>query len=663
MCAAQAFFLPHLVPRVGLSVASQYEIDKKLNIKSTDDVEAMGIRAYNAECRGIVTRYCAQWEDIVTRLGRWIDFKNDYKTMEPWYMESVWWVFKSVFEKNLVYRGFKIMPYSTACNTPLSNFEAGQNYKDDTRDPAVIVSLPIVGVQGQEDTSFVAWTTTPWTLPSNLALCVNPGFKYVKVVDKVRGQKFILMESCLKSLYKKPKKGKKNQVEPDYEVVQSFTGAELVGWHYKPLFPYFADHPGAFRVLSDDYVTDSAGTGVVHQAPAFGEDDYRVCMAHGVVVKGGELPCPVDANGRFTAAVTDFAGRYVKAADDDICAMLKANGRLIQKASIVHSYPFCWRSDTPLIYRAVPSWFVNVTEIKEDLLRNNDQTYWVPAFVKEKRFHNWLRDARDWAISRTRYWGTPIPLWVSDDGEEVVCVGSIDELAELSGERPTDLHRENIDHITIPSRQGKGVLKRVPEVFDCWFESGSMPYAQVHYPFENKEKFDAHFPADFIAEGLDQTRGWFYTLMVLSTALKNKPAFKNLIVNGLVLAQDGKKMSKRLKNYPPPSNVINAYGADALRLYLINSPVVRAEPLRFKESGVHDVIKDVFLPWYNAFRFFKMSVDRSGGFVPDASLVYASDNEMDQWLMVRVPCGLCECVHMAWLLTWLCDPSRPRCKA
>ena len=663
MCAAQAFFLPHLVPRVGLSVASQYEIDKKLNIKSTDDVEAMGIRAYNAECRGIVTRYCAQWEDIVTRLGRWIDFKNDYKTMEPWYMESVWWVFKSVFEKNLVYRGFKIMPYSTACNTPLSNFEAGQNYKDDTRDPAVIVSLPIVGVEGQEDTSFVAWTTTPWTLPSNLALCVNPGFKYVKVVDKVRGQKFILMESCLNSLYKKPKKGKKNQVEPDYEVVQSFTGAELVGWHYKPLFPYFADHPGAFRVLSDDYVTDSAGTGVVHQAPAFGEDDYRVCMAHGVVVKGGELPCPVDANGRFTAAVTDFAGRYVKAADDDICAMLKANGRLIQKASIVHSYPFCWRSDTPLIYRAVPSWFVNVTEIKEDLLRNNDQTYWVPAFVKEKRFHNWLRDARDWAISRTRYWGTPIPLWVSDDGEEVVCVGSIDELAELSGERPTDLHRENIDHITIPSRQGKGVLKRVPEVFDCWFESGSMPYAQVHYPFENKEKFDAHFPADFIAEGLDQTRGWFYTLMVLSTALKNKPAFKNLIVNGLVLAQDGKKMSKRLKNYPPPSNVINAYGADALRLYLINSPVVRAEPLRFKESGVHDVIKDVFLPWYNAFRFFKMSVDRSGGFVPDASLVYASDNEMDQWLMVRVPCGLCECVHMAWLLTWLCGPSRPRCKA
>ena len=648
---------------MGLSVASQYEIDKKLNIKSTDDVEAMGIRAYNAECRGIVTRYCAQWEDIVTRLGRWIDFKNDYKTMEPWYMESVWWVFKSVFEKNLVYRGFKIMPYSTACNTPLSNFEAGQNYKDDTRDPAVIVSLPIVGVQGQEDTSFVAWTTTPWTLPSNLALCVNPGFKYVKVVDKVRGQKFILMESCLNSLYKKPKKGKKNQVEPDYEVVQSFTGAELVGWHYKPLFPYFADHPGAFRVLSDDYVTDSAGTGVVHQAPAFGEDDYRVCMAHGVVVKGGELPCPVDANGRFTAAVTDFAGRYVKAADDDICAMLKANGRLIQKASIVHSYPFCWRSDTPLIYRAVPSWFVNVTEIKEDLLRNNDQTYWVPAFVKEKRFHNWLRDARDWAISRTRYWGTPIPLWVSDDGEEVVCVGSIDELAELSGERPTDLHRENIDHITIPSRQGKGVLKRVPEVFDCWFESGSMPYAQVHYPFENKEKFDAHFPADFIAEGLDQTRGWFYTLMVLSTALKNKPAFKNLIVNGLVLAQDGKKMSKRLKNYPPPSNVINAYGADALRLYLINSPVVRAEPLRFKESGVHDVIKDVFLPWYNAFRFFKMSVDRSGGFVPDASLVYASDNEMDQWLMVRVPCGLCECVHMAWLLTWLCGPSRPRCKA
>jgi len=426
----------------------EYEIDKKLGIKSTDDVEKMGIRAYNAECRSIVSRYCEQWEAIVTRLGRWIDFRNDYKTMEPWvcdvwcmcmrvfvvvfagvcgrdetpwnccgwhggalqYMESVWWVFKTVFDKDLVYRGFKIMPYSTACNTPLSNFEAGQNYKE-VRDPAVMASFPVVGQEGQDNTHFVAWTTTPWTLPSNLALCVNGSMTYSKVFDKARGKNFILMKACLSILYPKLLKKKAWAKSPDFEEVAEFTGAELVGWRYEPLFPYFADHPGAFRVLSDDYVTDSAGTGVVHQAPAFGEDDYRVCLAHGVVTKGGALPCPVDANGRFTEQVSDYVGQHVKAADDAICARLKTEGRLVNKGSVAHNYPFCWRSDTPLIYRAVPSWFVNVTAIKSDLLRNNEQTYWVPSFVKEKRFHNWLRDARDWAVSRTRYWGTPIPLW------------------------------------------------------------------------------------------------------------------------------------------------------------------------------------------------------------------------------------------------------------
>ena len=360
-----------------------------------------------------------------------------------------------------------------------------------------------------------------------------------------------------------------------------------------------------------------------------------------LLLQGGDLPCPLDANSRFTAEVTDFVGRYVKEADPDICDLLKANGRLVSKGAIKHSYPFCWRSDTPLIYRAVPSWFVNVVSVKEDLMKNNDKTYWVPAFVKEKRFHNWLRDARDWNVSRNRYWGTPLPIWTSEDYEEIVVIGSIAELEELTGEKVTDLHRESIDHLTIPSKQGKGVLRRVDEVFDCWFESGSMPYAQQHYPFENKEKFEGGFPADFIAEGLDQTRGWFYTLMVLSTILFNKPAFKNLIVNGLVLAEDGKKMSKRLKNYPPPTEVVDECGADALRLYLINSPVVRAEPFRFKKEGVQMVVRSISLPWFNAYRFFvqnakRMELNTGVAFVRDAALAKGSENVMDKWILASL---------------------------
>lgn len=550
-------------------------------------------------------------------------------------MESVWWVFKTIWDKNLVYKSHRVMPYSTACNTPLSNFEAGLNYKEETVDPAVVVSFPKLDEPG---TSFIAWTTTPWTLPSNLALCVNPEMKYIRLKDLKTGNIYIMAESRISQLY--PKAGRKDYKGGEFEVVSTCLGSELVGSKYEPLFPYFVEQykNTAFRVVADAYVTDDAGTGVVHQAPAFGEDDNRVCAEQGIFNKtSGELPCPVDPNGRFTDEVPHFKGQYVKAADDGICAMLKEQGRLVQKGSIKHSYPFCWRSDTPLIYRAVPSWFVNVESIKERLLANNEETYWVPGTIKEKRFHNWLRDARDWNVSRNRYWGTPIPIWMSDDGEEIVVIGSIKELEDLSGCKITDLHREYIDKVEVPSKRGKGMLRRVDEVFDCWFESGSMPYAQIHYPFENSENFDKKFPADFIAEGLDQTRGWFYTLMVLSTALFDKPAFKNLIVNGLVLAEDGKKMSKRLKNYPDPLEVVESYGADALRLYLINSPVVRAEPLRFKEKGVLSVVKDVFLPWYNALRFFSQNASRFNSttgvkFVPNDKKVVASQNAMDKWI-------------------------------
>ncbi len=611
----------------------------------------MGIDKYNETCRSIVTRYTTQWETTVTRLGRWIDFENDYKTMDPSFMESVWWVFKELFKKGLVYQGYKVMPFSTACGTPLSNFEAGLNYKD-VRDPAIVVHFPLVEDEG---VSLVAWTTTPWTLPSNIALCVHEKFEYVKVLDKASGNTYIVAKSRLPQLYPKmnSKKWKPKMAEDIYEIKDTFLGKVLVGKKYKPLFDYFEKDENAgeyWRVLSDNYVTDDAGTGIVHQAPAFGEDDYRVCLAHGVIVKGGELPCPVDGNGMFTDQVPPVKGLHVKKADETLISLLKESGRLVQKDNLLHSYPFCWRSDTPLIYKAVPSWFIKVEEIKDKIVENNKKTYWVPNAVKEGRFHNWLVDARDWAVSRNRFWGTPIPIWASEDMSEVVCIGSIDELAELSGVRVDDLHRETVDDITIPSKKNPGtVLKRVDEVFDCWFESGSMPYAQKHYPFENKETFEKGFPANFIAEGLDQTRGWFYTLMVLATALFDKPAFQNLIVNGLVQAADGKKMSKRLKNYPDPVVVIDKYGADALRMYLINSPVVRAESLKFKEEGVKGVVKEVFLPWYNAFRFFLQNIERRetmGGtkFVPNPEKAQSTENPTDVWIIAATQ-GLIKYVH------------------
>ncbi|XP_016892283.1 isoleucine--tRNA ligase, cytoplasmic [Cynoglossus semilaevis] len=604
----------------------EYEIDKTLGIKGPDDVAKMGIAEYNKQCRNIVMRYSHEWETSVKRMGRWIDFKNDYKTLYPWFMETVWWVFKQLYDKGLVYRGVKVMPFSTACNTPLSNFESHQNYKD-VQDPSVIVNFPLLE---SEDISLIAWTTTPWTLPSNLALCVNPEFIYVKVKDNTTNKVYILMEARLGALFKS---------ESEYTLLDKFPGKMLKGKKYKPLFPYFAKcaEKGAFQVVTDNYVKEEEGTGVVHQAPYFGADDYRVCTEYSIIQKDQAPICPVDASGCFTSEVTDFAGEYVKDADKNIIKWLKEKGRLVNASTYKHSYPFCWRSDTPLIYKAVPSWFVRVEHMVDKLLDNNGKCYWVPEFVREKRFGNWLRDARDWAISRNRYWGTPIPMWVSDDFEEVVCVGSTAELEELTGTKVTDLHRENIDSLTIPSRCGKGTLRRVTEVFDCWFESGSMPYAQVHYPFENRKEFEDTFPADFIAEGIDQTRGWFYTLLVLSTALFGKPPFKNVIVNGLVLASDGQKMSKRKKNYPDPGLIVQNYGADALRLYLINSPVVRAENLRFKEEGVRDMLKDVFLPWYNAYRFLVQNVQRlqkeeGTVFLYNENTAKPSDNIMDKWI-------------------------------
>ncbi|KAK9448268.1 tRNA synthetases class I-domain-containing protein [Limtongia smithiae] len=609
----------------------EHEIDRTLGITGKDDVMKMGIAAYNAECRAIVMRYASEWRNTIDRVGRWIDFDNDYKTLNLTFMESVWWVFGQLYEKNMVYRGFRVMPYSTGCTTPLSNFEAQQNYKD-VLDPAVVVAFVL---KSDPTTALLAWTTTPWTLPSNLAVAVNPEYEYIKIHDEKANRNYILLESLITTLYKNPKKEK-------FKIVDRLKGSSMKGWEYEPLFDYFYEEYKdiGFRVVTASYVSAEDGTGVVHQAPAYGEEDFNVAVDNGMVTADRPPPNPVDDNGLFTDKVRDFKGEYVKGADRKIIKYLKEKGTLIVDAQIQHSYPFCWRSDTPLIYRAVPAWFVRIKEIIPDMLDNIAKTRWVPSAIKEKRFSNWIANARDWNISRNRYWGTPIPLWVSDDYEEIVVISSVKQLEELSGCPPiTDLHRDSIDAITIPSKQGKGVLRRVEEVFDCWFESGSMPYASQHYPFENADKFKSAFPADFICEGLDQTRGWFYTLVVLGTHLFNTSPFKNCIVTGIVLAADGKKMSKRLKNYPDPNFILDKYGADALRLYLINSPVIRAETLRFKEEGVKEIVSKVLLPWWNSYKFWEghialLKKTENRDFVYDPNL--KSTNVMDQWILASL---------------------------
>ena len=592
----------------------EHEIDKKLGMSAHDAVEKLGVKKYNEECLGIVQRYTAEWEKTVSRVGRWVDFENDYKTMDTPFMESVWWAFKQLWEKDLVYQGTKVVPFSTALGTVLSNFEAGENYKD-VQDPAISVLFKCK----DEDAYFAAWTTTPWTLPSNLCLCVGADIDYVKVLDEEKNIHFYLAEARLEEYQKKN----------TLTVVEKIKGSDLKGRKYEPLFPYFKEFESdnCFQILNDGYVTTESGTGIVHIAPGFGEDDNRVMKEASIK----SCVCPVDDAGKFTEDITDYAGVYVKDADKQIIAALKESGQLYDRTSYVHSYPFCPRSDTPLIYKTIPSWYINVESIKDKLVNSNNQIYWVPDHIKGGRFGKWLEGARDWAISRNRVWGTPLPIWINDTTGSKICIGSIEELKEYSGVELDDLHREYSDDVTFQIDGEEGTYSRITEVFDCWFESGSMPYAQLHYPFENKEIFDKGFPAEFIAEGLDQTRGWFYTLTILSSAIFDKPAFKNVIVNGLVLAENGEKMSKRKKNYTAPDSIMDEYGADALRLYLITSGLVRGEEMKFADGGVKDMVRTALLPWFNSFKFFKTYAELDGWNAKEHFT--AGDNITDNWLI------------------------------
>ncbi|MDR2501091.1 MAG: isoleucine--tRNA ligase [Treponema sp.] len=590
-------------------------IEKELGLNSKTDIERYGALRFIEACRASVLRYVKEWRQIITRLGRWVDFDNDYKTMDRDYMESIWWVVKTLWEKGLLYEGHYILPYCPRCATVLSNHELNLGGYKDVHDPALTVRFKVKGVApgsaAAQDTALaeslgessflLAWTTTPWTLPSNLALVLGPAIDYALI--QTAGARLILAEARLPAYFKDPSA---------YSIIWKKQGAELIGLQYEPLFPYFAQEEArnAFRVYGGDYVSIEDGTGIVHAAPGFGEDDQRV-------LRGSGIPtiCPVDEECRFTAEVADYQGLFVKDADKAVIDRLKAEGKLVKRDQILHAYPHCWRCDSPLIYRAVRSWFVDVQRIKRDMLDANELITWVPDHIKTGRFGKWLEGARDWAISRNRYWGNPLPIWKCPDCGKTLCLGSLAELKSLTGVELEDMHKPAVDEIGIPcakvpgnaGRDGgacAGMMRRVPEVLDCWFESGAMPYAQNHYPFENKEYLESRFPADFINEGLDQTRGWFYTLTVLGAALFKKPPFLNCVVNGLVLAADGKKMSKKLRNYTDPAEAMALFGADALRIFLVHSAAVKADDLRFTDEGVREALKGILIPLWNAYSFF-----------------------------------------------------------
>lgn len=607
------------------------EVEKQLGIKNKREILDYGVDKFIKASRNSVFTYRSEWEQFFERLGRWADKDNAYATLDRNYIESVWWVVKQLHNKELLYESFRSMPYCPRCATPLSNFEVNQNYKDNTPDPSVFVKF---GVIGQPHTYLLAWTTTPWTLPANAALAVDKEAAYITVKltndcdgdGWLKGDKLVLAKQRLEVL------GLRGA---EYEVVEELKGADLVGWRYHPVFEQSLGQVdaeqknAAWHVYHDDSVSLDDGTGVLHVAPRYGETDLTLGLREGL-----PLIESVDQFG-VMRDWTDFGGQEFKEADNHIIAALTKEGSIFAAERFEHTYPFCWRCDSPLMYFATPTWNVRVTEIAQRMVQNNQDIKWVPGHVRDGRFGNWLADARDWGISRNRFWGNPLPIWRNvDDGTDIIVVGSVDELCELAGSVPEDLHRPAIDAVVI-KKDGR-TYRRVEEVLDCWFESGSMPYAQDHYPFTNKDGFEAAFPADFIAEGLDQTRGWFYTLHVLGTALFDKPAFKNVVVNGLVLAADGQKMSKRLKNYPPFDEVFNSFGADTLRYFMMASPAVTGENVRFSREALTEVQRNVFVRLWNVYSFMTTYAEVDGWAPPEELVQPESDNLLDVWLLSRL---------------------------
>ena len=591
----------------------EFEIEKLLGIKTKQQILDFSIGKYNKECESIVLKYANQWETIIGRLGRWINWKKNIKTMDFDYMNSVWSVFSQIYSKNLIYEDFKVMPYSNACTTPLSNFEASSNYQTVT-DRTVIVEFKIYN----DDKYFLVWTTTPWTLPMNQALCINPNLEYICVKCNENNKLYIICKNLLDSVFKKK----------EYTIMSTINNSELIKLKYHSLF----DSNKLLSIFSDTYVNDSSGTGIVHLAPGFGEDDFKVCKNNGFL--SSDIYIPINESGIFISDIKpqSISNLSIKDSIKLIIKELKEKELLFDIFDYSHSYPYCWRSDTPLIYKAVSSWFLKVTDIKEQLIENNSKTNWVPQNIRDGRFHNWLADARDWCISRNRYWGTPIPIWKSECNKIIVVKNSshLEELAKLPSGSITNLHRDYIDHIVIIQDNIK--YFRCEYVLDCWFESGSIPFAITS---DSAKTSDSANPcADFIAEGLDQTRGWFYTLLVISTALNNQSSFKNVIVNGLVLASDGKKMSKRLQNYPDPMDIVNKYGSDALRLYLITSVAAKADSIKFNENEVRGIMQNIIIPLSSSFSFyFEYETKFKLANINLNSELTESSNPLDHWII------------------------------
>ena len=601
-------------------------VEKELGLKNKSEIETkFSVAEFNEKCREYVSHCNDSWETYINKIGRWVDYENSYKTLDTNYMESVLWVFKTCYDKGLIYKDYRVTPYCWHCETSLSISDTRES--DSMRpkqDPELTVKFKAEEKIDGKETYFLAWTTTPWTLPSNLFLAVGKDYDYVAF--EYENEVYIMSESRLNE-YKK-------EFGKDVNVVKRLKGSELVGKRYQPLFNYFKEmaNDGYYQVLSADFVTLDDGVGIVHVAPAFGEDDYWLAKSYGFSVCN-----PVDSKGCFTDEVTDFKGRNVLEANPDVIKLLKSENKVIRHATINHNYPHCWRCREPLIYRADDAWYFAVEKVKPELLEQNQKINWVPGHLKNGRFGKWLEGARDWNISRSRYWGTPLPVWECQNIKcsHLTVLGSVAEIEKYSDKKITDLHKEHLDEVEFECQECGSKMKRVPEVLDCWFESASMPYGQCHYPFENKEWFDSHFPADFIVEYPAQLRGWFYYLHVLSVSLFKQPVFKNCLVHGTLLAEDGTKLSKSKKNYTDPMKLIDNYGADALRIYLLSSPAAVMSDMQFSDKGVENCIKNVLLPLWNAYSFFTTyaNIDNFKG---DPNLVPEPTNELDQWILASL---------------------------